>query len=224
MNLAEAFPGKEIPWRAEKTSQFRIAGPSTDRVLAGEEGRNPPVEVTAQGTYTIVWNSIPSYIEIDEKEFNEYASVEGYSNVIELRKQNGQENSPGREKYMRFMKTFVQVGQTRSDHYSNVMGQKIEIIPLSNPYSVKAGSRLSVKVAFDGAPAAGLRVMATYDSFSKDHDVYAQTTQTNAEGVATFSIDKPGLWLIRSNRMLPLEGDPKADWQSFWANCTFEIR
>ena len=102
-------------------------------------------------------------------------------------------------------------------------GQKIELIPLDNPYSIKAGSEISVRLLYDGQPLAGARVMGTYDTFSKEHDVYAHTVETNNEGIVRMPIDQPGLWMIRANHMIPLNGDPKADWQSYWTNISFYV-
>lgn len=224
MNLAAAFPGKEEAWRQDKTLQFWIIGSSGKKLLKDEKGKNPIIEVSEEGTYVIGWDSSPSYIEIESKDFNEYIAAEGYQNVVQARKEQGKQDAKGREKYVRFLKAFVQVGSKLTNDYSKPLGQKIEIIPLSNPYSLKQGTDLPIKILFDGKPLPKAKVMSTYDTYSKEHDVYAHTIDTAQDGTAKIPISKNGIWLIRVNTMLPMEGDPKADWQSFWANCTFEVR
>ena len=224
MNLADAFPGKEESWRQDKTLQFWMIGSSGKKMLTDEKGKNPTIQFSEEGTYVIGWNSSPSYIEIDSKDFTEYIEAEGYQNVVKTRKEQGKQDAKGREKYVRFLKAFVQVGSKLTKDYAQPLGQKIEIIPMSNPYSLKRGSDLSVKILFDGKPLPGARVMSTYDTFSKEHDVYAHTIDTSQDGTVKIPISQNGIWLLRVNIMMPLEGDPKADWQSFWANCTFEIR
>lgn len=224
MVLAEAFPGQPIQWRADKTSLFKVTGPTGDHLLSPtEKAANPVVNFSTEGTYVLAWTSTPSYIKIDSSEFNPYIEEEGYSKPIELRKQLHQESMPGREKYTRYLKTLVQVGVKQSDQYKEVLGFPIELIPLSNPYSLHSGSAMKVRLLFQGKPLAGHRIMATYDSFSKEHDAYAQTVTTDSNGEAEIQINKPGLWMVRSNEMLPLEGDGEADWQSFWANFTFQV-
>jgi uncharacterized GH25 family protein len=133
MNLAEAFPGNEVPWRFSKTLKFWIGGPQFGRELASQEGMNPKSTLPNEGTYVVGWNSNPSYIEIDAKTFGDYIKMEGYQNVIDLRKKTRNENTPGREKYVRFLKSIVQVGMKRTTDFSNELGQKMEIIPLRNP-------------------------------------------------------------------------------------------
>lgn len=224
MNLAESFPGKEEAWRHDKTLQFRLIGPAGEKKLSDEKGKNPTIQLPEEGTYVIGWDSTPSYIEIDSEHFNEYIEAEGYRNVVEARKQEGKQNAQGREKYMRFLKAFVQAGSKLTQHYAQVLGQKIEIIPQSNPYSLKRGSELIVKVLYDGKPLTGARIMSTYDTYSTEHDVYAFATDTGADGTAKIPITQNGIWMIRVNTMLSLEDDPKADWQSYWANCSFQVR
>lgn len=224
MYLAEAFPGEVIKWRADKTVRFWMIGPGSDTELTAKKEANPVIEFKNIGTYVIGWNATPSYIEVEPKLFNEYIEAEGYGNVIEIRKEQGKQDKPGREKYIRFLKCFVQVGANHTDDFSKNLGQKIEMVPLVNPYSVKVGSELGVRVIFDGKPVSGVRVMGTYDTFSKKHDVYAHTVETDMDGISRIPIDKPGLWMVRANRMLPLQGDPKADWESYWTNISFYVK
>jgi hypothetical protein len=224
MNLAEAFPGKHEAWRQDKTVRFRVHGPGGEQALKDTKGVDPTIELAQEGTYMIGWDASPSYIDIDAKHFNEYIKAEGFTNVIDSRKRANQENAPGREKYTRFLKAFVQVGSKLTDHYSRPLGQRIEIIPQSNPYQLKAGDKLKIKVVFDGKPLAGATAMATYDTFTKEHDVYAHSLTTANDGTIEIPIGKTGIWMIRVNTMQPLQGDPKADWQSYWANCSFQVR
>jgi hypothetical protein len=223
MNLAEAFPGEEIKWRTEKTLMFSMVGPGTEQELTARKESNPVIEFSKDGTFVIGWNATPSYIEIEPKLFNEYIQAEGYANVIQMRTAQGNQDKPGREKFIRFLKCFVQVGQTRTDDFRRSLDQKIELIPQVNPYSIRIGSELPLQLLFDGKPLQAARVMATYDTYSKEHDVYAYTTETDSQGMARIPITKPGLWLIRANHMLPLQGDPKADWESFWTNFSFYV-
>lgn len=223
MNLAEAFPGVEETWRTQKTAKFWMFGPDGQKELTAVQGKNPEIQFAQEGTYLLAWNATPSYIVIEPKMFNQYIVSEGYKNVVELRTHQGKQETPGREKYLRFLKSFVQVGSARTDNFNQVLGQTIELIPLTNPYSVSPGSELAVKVLFSGKPLSDARVMGTYDSFSKEHDVYAHTVQTNAEGIAQIPIDHSGIWMIRTNHMIPLEENPKADWESYWTNISFFV-
>lgn len=223
MFLAEAFPGKQERWRSEKTAGFKVVGPQGESSIEQKEKSDPEIRLSEEGTYVIGWSSTPSYISIEAESFNEYIEAEGYDNVVEMRKASGQDTQ-GREKYTRYLKAFLQAGRKSTSNFSSPLGTKIEIIPSDNPYEIKQGSELRFRVLFDGKPLADKSVMATFDSYSTQHDVYAQTVRTDSEGLAIIKITKTGIWMIRTNVMLPLKNDPQADWESFWANISFMVR
>ena len=77
---------------------------------------------------------------------------------------------------------------------------------------------------FDGEPLRNHRIMATYNGYSDIPENYSQVTTTDSSGIAIFRIAHSGFWLIRTVEILPLKDNPEAEWQSFWANCTFEVR
>jgi len=222
MWLAEAFPGKEQKWRADKTVSAAVNGSTGYRKL-NVTGTAPEIPLNQAGTFVIGWESRPSYIKIDAAAFAIYLEADGYMNVIEIRKKRGEESKEGTERYVRYLKALVQVGSQRTEHYKDPFGFKIELIPSSNPYSTKIGGPLELQLFFDGKPLVGAKVLATYEGFSEEHDVYAQSLQSGPDGKFKVIIDHPGLWMVRANYMLPLAGDSKAEWESFWANLTFEI-
>lgn len=223
MYLAEAFPGKEELWRAEKTVDLVVLGPGGKQNVKDVAKQNPTLNLQSEGTYVVGWSATPSYIAIKGADFEEYIKAEGYKEVMELRKKSDQTATEGKEKYVRYLKAIVQVGTKLTDDFQTPLGYKIEIVPSQNPNSLAVGSQLEAVLNFDGNPLSGVQVMATYDTFSKEHDVYAQTVVTDAHGVFRIRLDHPGVWMIRANRMIPLTQDPKADWQSFWANLSFEV-
>jgi Outer membrane efflux protein len=51
MRLAEAFPGKEVTWKADKTVSFLINTPSGLFKLDDKSNKNPDVELREEGTY-----------------------------------------------------------------------------------------------------------------------------------------------------------------------------
>ena len=53
--------------------------------------------------------------------------------------------------------------------FSTAIGDKLEIVPLTNPTTIKPGDELTVRVLFKGQPLAN-NVYATYDGFSKEEN------------------------------------------------------
>jgi hypothetical protein len=224
VGLAMFVEKEEVVWFESMTAGLRMDGPSGEANLTVPEKGDPSVEFAQAGTYMIGWQSEPIFIRVEPDIFRKYATLEGYQNVLEVLKNNRQTEQPGRERFTRFVKTYVQVGPLPTNDFKRPFGFKIEIIPLQNPCALQVNEDLDALVLYDGKPLPDHRIMATYDSYSSLPEDYAQVTRTDANGIARFRITNKGLWLIRSNQIFPLENDPEADWQSFWANFTFEVK
>ena len=65
------------------------------------------------------------------------------------------------------------------------MGAKMEIVPLKNPLTLKAGDKLPLLVLYEGKPLAGATVTA--EGIGKD------ALKTDANGRAEVAITKEGL-------------------------------
>lgn len=131
------------------------------------------------------------------------------------------------EAYARTLKSLVRVGKgTGAELHRRVLGQKIEILLLQNPYRLDPGDDLDVQVLFDGEPLRGQLVKA-YNSDGKG-PVSKHRARTNAGGIVRFKLDRGGLWLIRLVHLLPCSGRSEvdcedADWESYWTAYSFEI-
>lgn len=125
-------------------------------------------------------------------------------------------------KYEKFAKTLLNPAPGDS-LFSKALGQELEIVLLDNPAQIKPGDALSVQVLLRGKPASGVPVGFTHDGFSPEQDTYKNTAQTDAQGKAAFTADKPGLWMVRA---AVAEDTPKgdADKHHLRATCVFPIR
>jgi uncharacterized GH25 family protein len=69
-------------------------------------------------------------------------------------------------KIEKFSKALVNV--TPADNgFSTVIGDTLEIVPVTNPATVRPGDEMTVRVLFKGQPLT-TNVYATYDGFSKE--------------------------------------------------------
>lgn len=223
MRLEESgFPGEAVPWKGPKTVQFKIVGPAGNHNLINTKETNPTISVEESGTHQIGWQSNVTYISIEPAIFDQYIQLEGYQNAIAARKDK--RPTRGRERYSRFLKTYVQVGSDKTEDFKKPIGFTIEIVPYNNPAFLKVGDQLEVQLLYNGKPLRGNRIMATYENYSSKPEDYAQTVETDKNGKAWFKITNPGIWIIRSNHMIAIKDDPKANWESFWSNMTFQVK
>lgn len=83
------------------------------------------------------------------------------------------------------------------------MGQKIEIVPATNPALLKESDSLGVTVFFEGKPLSGapLSIAGTHDPVDT----------TDAQGVAKVKLPATGQKLIVASLKIPLKDDPDTD-------------
>ncbi len=217
-------PEAERPFQKKATVRFQqlFGGKTTDLVPLGTEEKTPllSLPVCDAGTHLFAMERIPRLITLEADKFNKYLAEEGLDSILAERKKAGEERKPGRERYSRCLKSLIQVGATRDETAVRVLGQKLEIMPGANPYALKIGDELSVRILFDGKPLAGVKVFA----HRRDSDkVTTKSVAASAEGRATFRLDGGGAWLIRLVHMRRV-ADAEADWESYWAALTFGVK
>jgi uncharacterized GH25 family protein len=98
-------------------------------------------------------------------------------------------------KIEKFSKALVNVSPS-DNGFAAVIGDTLEIVPVTNPATVRVGDEIQVKVLFKGQPLT-TNVYATYDGFSKEENTYAYFTEGRSDGTAKVKITQPGLWMVR---------------------------
>ena len=132
-----------------------------------------------------------------------------------------------RERFARAFKRLIQFGEEKKGKgHNQVLGQKIEIVLEQNAYLLGPGDRLDVKVLFEDKPLAGKLLKA----FNKNSvgEISESTARTNAQGLAQFTLDKPGIWLLRPVQLRRCKerssGDCEGvDGESYWASYPFDL-
>jgi uncharacterized GH25 family protein len=227
IHIDDAFPGKHVPWNPERITRFHQWHGRTllDSVVPEplEDSSGVLRNIQQEGLHLFVVDWAARQIEIEPKAFTNYLQKEGLEEIMKLRRERKEENKPGRERYSRYLKTFISVGSGNQEAYRHVIGQRIELIPLENPAGKKVGDTLRVRLLYEGKPIQGAKVSATHSNAKQKPGAYVQSVRTNKEGVAAFRLTQKGVWLIRTVYMIPAES-PDVDWESFWASMTFEVR
>jgi len=180
------------------------------------------------GTYTIGVSTAPNMIELTAEEFNDYLLHDGVLDILELRKNEKDLDEPARERYAKHVKAIVQVGEEHSYGYDARLGHPVELVPLQNPYDLRASDTLQVLFLKDGEPMAGQIIYASYVGFERkafqpNNQREAVQTTTDINGVARIRLDEPGHWYVRLIHMVKVD-EPDADYVSNWATLTFEVR
>jgi len=176
------------------------------------------VPITGSGHVLVTVVAAANVFSMKPDEFLEYLNEEGLNHAIEWRKSHDESTKDARERYTKFAKTILLAGEGNGG-YAKPAGLPIEFIPESDPFQMKPGGSLFVKVLFKGAPAAGLMVAAASTKDPKARPI----GRTGTDGRIAIPIDAAGKWRLHTVLMEPLTDRSVADWESFWATLTFEI-
>jgi uncharacterized GH25 family protein len=231
--VGEGFVAEsEKPFQRDRVLTFRhfynaatAAGtaPVVDDVLktgASLDGQTPLVSLPVRGAggHLLAMERKPTTIELAAAKFDEYLRHEGLEPLVRERARLGESGQPGRERYSRYLKTLIQVGDVQDQSFGLVTGAALELVPSQNPVFLAPGDELTVQILFRGQPLPGARLEA---SWRDGDDVRVSQVVADGTGRATVKMDRRGMWLLRMVHMVRCEGCPDADWESFWTSYTF---
>lgn len=214
LRVGENLKGDAVPRNPGRIERFAAVGPAGETEVTGIEGVDPAgwASPAGPGLHWLVFDSNHASVEQTGPKFDSYLEEEGLERIRGLRKAG---EGPVKEIYSRCAKSLLRVGDG-SAGYDRVLGLELELIPEKDPYSLKPGEALPVRLLYHGKPLDGALVVGMASPETK---VSART----AEGRASLVLDRPGLWLIKAVHMIPAPEGSGAEWESLWASLTFEL-
>ena len=103
--------------------------------------------------------------------------------------------------------------------FDRVVEMPVELVPERNPYELTPGGELPVRLLREGRPLEAALVVG----YPEDKPEQAVRGRTDEKGRVGLKLKAPGAWLIKAVHVERIEDD-RADWQSWWASLTFELR
>lgn len=186
-----------------------------------EEEPKSTVRITTAdaGTYVLGAAIRPRMLSLSGKEFNAYLKDEGIEEIVTRRTQQKRLGEASRERYSKYVKALVQVGDTPSDGHSTPLGYAAEIIPEQNPYRLEPGDRLTVRCVVDGQPWARKVIFAGGRHGLTDRRIAQQKLVTDDHGRATVRLTATGVWYVKFVAMVEVS-DPEANYESKWSTLS----
>ena len=186
----------------------------------------------AAGTYVAGVSTRTRTIAMDAQAFNGYLEHDGVLDELEWRGDNDALDQPANERYAKHVKTIFQVGDRRTEDYATPLGYPVEFVPTTNPYDLRPGDELTVRLLLDGRPLPDQPVLIGNDG-DHDHHHHAANAEhhhhagrpvrTNDAGELTIPITAAGTWHLRTIHMVRLPDDPALTHESKWATLTFGV-
>jgi len=188
---------------------------------SGTEGKSGllKLEPAGPGIYIAAVETGPKLITLAADEFNHYLVADGLPHIYQLRRKEGILDKAGRERYSKSPKAILQIGTGGGGDPCRVLGLPLEIIPLRNPFALKVGDTLRVRVLFRDKPLANANL--GWDA-PGDGDSTLGTVRTDSRGEALVPISQLGLTTIRLTHMTR-PNQSEYEWESFWTTLTFRI-
>lgn len=214
---------EERAFQTEKTPLFKLfsINDALDLKSSLAENALPVYTFSADnaGNYLLAMERNWSYIKLEAGKFEDYLREDGIEFIIAERTKRGESKTEGSERYSRYLKSLLQVGDKRNDVYKKSLGMKLEIMPLENPYAKRVGDKIKFQVFFDGKPLADRTI------FADNRASETQRMKTDRDGKVSFKLDRSGLWIVRLVNMQRCQADcGEAVWESFWGAITFGVK
>ena len=170
------------------------------------------------GVYVAAVETKPRVLKMAAVDFNAYLVSDGLPHIYALRSKENALDQPAVERYSKSPKVLLRVGDGPGDP-CRVLGLPLEIVPLRDPFTMKTGDTLGVRVLFQGKPLADANLGWDHPG---DGDPPSGTVRTNAKGEALVPVAQTGLMTIRLTHMTrPKTAD--YEWESFWTTLTFRL-
>jgi uncharacterized GH25 family protein len=221
--IGQNFKGENWTGDKEKVASLRyyfddVTDKNLDDNLGVAKGDSLQIAMLDEGTAMITFNTKNSFIELEAKKFNEYLREDGLTEALEYRKKSGDTIKNGLEYYQRSVKTIFQVGHKTNDAYKRKTELPLDIIPAEHPYTVAKDGNFKVKVFFMGEKLKKTKVKVWHRLDSK---VSQLEYTTDDDGEIKFFLSPEGEWMVSCVKMVRLQNDPQAEWQSYWGSLTW---
>ena len=222
LRVGQDFLGDPIPRDPALIDQFISVDSSGRKPVYGHEGGDPAglVREADPGLLVLGYQSRPKPIVLPATTFNQYLKEEGLDAISELRARRNQTGSDAREIFTRCAKSLVRYGMPAGAQADRALGFTLELVSESSPYTLRAGEDLPVRLTYEGRPLSGALVVA----MNRTNPMAKITSRTDNKGHVTLRLPQDGIWLVKAVHMVPAPAGSDADWASFWASLTFELK
>lgn len=229
MNTGDTFPLSEGAVKGERIERAALvtADGSMPLTTFRTEGKSTVADVTAPrkaGGAIVEVVLKPVATKQPRASFDEFVKHEGLDAVAAMLARAPERRAEERRTYAKYAKTLLRIGSGQGVEtlYRKSLGHRLEIIAEADPYSLKPGESLPVRLLFDGKPLSGARVVVGSTATATATQSNMPGVRTDAEGRARVNLDKSGgAHYIHALHMIPAANMSDVEWESFWATLTF---
>lgn len=222
LRVGENLIGDPVPRSAPLINEFVFHDAASRKPVVGRDGSDPAglMRIATPGTIVVGYHSHPSVIDVTAEKFSQYLREEGLDAIAALRAGRNQTGDATREMFSRCAKSLIQSGPASAGQGDRALGFTLELIAERNPYATAMGQVLPVRLVYENRPLRGALVAA----INRAHPSEKLTARTDNEGRVRFALTHGGMWLVKAVHMVPAPVGERAEWASYWASLTFELK
>ena len=222
LRVGENLLGDPLAVDPALVNQFLVADTAGEAPVVRRDGSDPAglLRVASPGLRIIGYRSNPSAVETSADKFNQYLKEEGLDAIIELRARRHESGTRARDLFARCAKSLVFSGPASAAQRDRRLGFPLELVAERNPYALRDDETLPVRLTYENKALAGALVVA-FDRRNPSDKIAARTDR---DGRVQLRLRRGGMWLVKAVHMIPAPPGAPAEWASFWASLTFEIR
>lgn len=220
LRVGQDLLGDPLPRDPSLIQQFIVEDGAGRRPVPGRTGGDPAGMVLANqaGVMVAGYRSHRGEVEQEAAKFAAYLKEEGLDNLPALR---GWKAGNGKvsEVFSRCAKSLIAAGGTFNAAGDRTLGFALELTAGRNPYSMRPGDELPVRLTYESKPLAGALVVA----INRMNPAAKVSARTDRDGCVRLKLAAGGMWLVKSVHMIPAPPGVRAEWESFWASLTFAL-
>jgi uncharacterized GH25 family protein len=222
LRVGQDMLGDPLPRDPALVNQFVVEDADGRKQVYGRDGADPAglLRVAMPGLLVIGYRSNPSAVVLPAEQFNQYLKEEGLDAVAAVRARRNETGASAHEIFSRCAKSLVLSGPPSEAEGDRLLGFPLELVAERNPYAIRTGEELPVRLTYENRPLAGALVVAMNRRTPSDK----LAARTGSDGRVRFRLRPGGMWLIKAVHMIPAPAGTNAEWASFWASLTFELR
>ena len=231
MNTGDTFPTSDAAVKPERTERAAlISGEGSFRVTTFRtEATSTVADVIApskEGGAIVEVVLKPIATKQPRASFDDFVKHEGLDAIAAQLARTPDRRAEERRTYAKYAKTLLRVGSGKgaAKLYQKPLGHRLEIVADADPFSLKPGATLPVRLLFDGKPLAGARIVIGSAAPVTATQSKMPGVRTDTEGRARLQLDRSGgAHYVHALHMIPATGRSDVEWDSFWATLTFGV-
>jgi uncharacterized GH25 family protein len=222
LRVGQDLLGDPLPRDPALVKQFIFEDAGGRKPVVGRNGADPAgfVRVAMPGLLVVGYSSNPSAVELSADKFNQYVREEGLDSVAELRARRNETGAKVHELFARCAKSLVLSGSPAGTQGDRCLGFTLELMAERNPYGIRPGEDLPVRLTYENRPLPGALVVA----INRLNPSEKLSARTDKDGRVHLRLRSGGMWLVKAVHMVAAPAGANGEWASYWASLTFELR